>query len=415
MHPGQTINYTGYTKKHRSEIGWLTKFLWRSCGADEQILEHCPYSDHVKYACLGGIVLATGIMAGISAAFAFFIAFGPKSEHGEAIWSPEWIAATLIFGTLWGIMIFNLDRYIVSSTGKGDEKETISKQEFINALPRIIMGIIIAVSISKPLEITIFKPEVDAALAKHFQDELTQYKMAADSNIQMNLKELKAERLRHENELTKLEGVYRDYLSQANYELTRGDRPGSGPRHQILLKQAEEAKAEWEARKTELMPKIQDIDEKIKKLENSSQVDEKQAIEKIRKSHGLLLRMKLAHEAAGLVITFFLMGIFMAIELTPIFFKLMMVKGPYDFLQDHLKELVNASHGIERSNIYKAMENGKQVEVEQFTYNMAVKELELKKKMMDVQKELSEAILDKWKEDKKEDISKDYKKYIEEK
>ena len=32
-------------------------FLWNAAGADSYILERSTYTDHVKYACLGGIVL----------------------------------------------------------------------------------------------------------------------------------------------------------------------------------------------------------------------------------------------------------------------------------------------------------------------------------------------------------------------
>src|SRR5690606_32028134 len=43
---------------------------------------------------------------------------------------------------------------------------------------------------------------------------------------------------------------------------------------------------------------------------------------------GLLERIKLAHEIAGVWISLFITLLFMAIELTPIFFKLMLIKSP---------------------------------------------------------------------------------------
>jgi hypothetical protein len=46
--------------------------------------------------------------------------------------------------------------------------------------------------------------------------------------------------------------------------------------------------------------------------------------------------------------------LFLAIELTPIFFKLMLVKTPYDYLEDNIKELIKAENGIEvRYDYYK--------------------------------------------------------------
>ena len=37
----------------------------------------------------------------------------------------------------------------------------------------------------------------------------------------------------------------------------------------------------------------------------------------------------------------------MSIELTPIFFKMMLIKSPYDFMNDNIKALVKAEKGIE--------------------------------------------------------------------
>mgnify|MGYP001456523488 FL=1 len=53
----------------------LMRFLWSCAGADPYVLERSTYTDHVKYACLGGIVLATGFMAAMAGGYAFFIIF----------------------------------------------------------------------------------------------------------------------------------------------------------------------------------------------------------------------------------------------------------------------------------------------------------------------------------------------------
>ena len=48
----------------------LMKLLWNAAGADAHILNKSTYSDHVKYACLGGIVVATGLMAAMAGGYA---------------------------------------------------------------------------------------------------------------------------------------------------------------------------------------------------------------------------------------------------------------------------------------------------------------------------------------------------------
>ena len=46
-------------------------------------------------------------------------------------------------------------------------------------------------------------------------------------------------------------------------------------------------------------------------------------------------------------IIIFITLLFMAIELTPIFFKMMLIKSPYDYLEDNIKALQRADLGIE--------------------------------------------------------------------
>lgn len=72
-----------YEFKDRQQVSKLTRMLWKAAGADEQILQNCLYSDHVKYACLGGIITATGILAGVAATFAIYTIFGAKGNAVE--------------------------------------------------------------------------------------------------------------------------------------------------------------------------------------------------------------------------------------------------------------------------------------------------------------------------------------------
>ena len=92
-----------------------TRFFWWCAGADKRILTFSSYSDHVKYVGLGGIVLATGILATISMFFAINYIF-------------EDVRIAIPVGFLWGGIIFNLDRFIVS-TVKGaasNEKDILT-------------------------------------------------------------------------------------------------------------------------------------------------------------------------------------------------------------------------------------------------------------------------------------------------
>lgn len=60
--------------------GSVMRFLWKCAGGDRYLLERATYSDQIKYMCLGGIVFATGAMAGLAGGYAFYTIFSPKAS-----------------------------------------------------------------------------------------------------------------------------------------------------------------------------------------------------------------------------------------------------------------------------------------------------------------------------------------------
>src|SRR5690606_14520929 len=119
----------------------IMKLFWKAAGGDSFILSKSTYSDQIKYFCLGGIVVATAIMAGLSGGYAFYTIFKPSyddvlnayilSHSGEmnGFVEPTDVPTAiiaLIFGLIWGLIIYNIDRFIVTSTGKGDGTEAIT-------------------------------------------------------------------------------------------------------------------------------------------------------------------------------------------------------------------------------------------------------------------------------------------------
>ena len=81
----------------------VKRFFVFASGAQPDILKSCP-TEESTYVGLGGTVISTALLGGISMTFALPIAFGVN-------WT-----VTLGAGLLWGVIIFNLDRWLVSST-----------------------------------------------------------------------------------------------------------------------------------------------------------------------------------------------------------------------------------------------------------------------------------------------------------
>lgn len=84
-----------------TKMNWFQHFMMLCSGANIHVLRKTP-SEWNKYSGIGGVVLFTAVFATLSSGYAMYTIF-------DDIW------AAIGFGLLWGLMIFNLDRYIVSS------------------------------------------------------------------------------------------------------------------------------------------------------------------------------------------------------------------------------------------------------------------------------------------------------------
>lgn len=338
------------------EPGWLMRLFWRAAGGDRFILERATYSDQIKYMCLGGIIVATGVMAALAGGYAFYTIFDARGSAIDSGVSPVTLSISIVFGCLWGLMIFNLDRFIVSSTGKGDGTEAITWQELKNALPRIIMGAIIALTISKPIEIRMFKTEIDARLHEEQLVLRKDYERRTRANYEDRLKLIEADLNKFETEREALKAR----IIRAEQELTdqlqgrAGAAAGDGKLSQALRAVKENLENELLHLDEKNKPRLEQLLAGKEKLLGEMDTELAKNEKVANGLDGLLERIKLAHEIAGFWISLFITLLFMAIELTPIFFKLMLTKSPYDFLKDNIEELIKAEHGIHvEANYYK--------------------------------------------------------------
>lgn len=386
--------------------GFFMRLFWKACGADRRILAMCDYREHVKYACLGGIVVATGLMAGIAGGYAFYTIFEPNSSAMETGTDINVLYLSIVFGILWGAMIFNLDRFIVTSTGQGDGSEKITRDEFTGAIPRIIMGIIIAITISKPLEIRIFKSEIDVQLVQEQMDQQQQFVASIDERYAPEMNRLQFEQELFRQQITEIQSRYKDMEKRYADELRDSDRPGDGPIAKSILLQMERIESEIKEKE-----KQQDeVDQDIEELQQEIGIQKAQKEDIANGLDGLLERIKLSHEIAGWKITLFITLLFVAIELTPIFFKLMLIKSPYDFLSDNFKELTKARAGIEVKYNYYHDKDG--IEKDLVIFHDVIRQIDEQGKLTKAQEELNEYIINKWLEREKQKVDENLEQYI---
>ncbi len=416
--------------------GRLMKMLWNAAGADHYILEKSTYSDHIKYACLGGIVVATGLMASMAGGYAFYIVFGQKTANlaqgteasiEAASSEPITVILSMLFGVIWGLIIFNIDRFIVASTGKGDGSEAITLGEIKTAIPRILMGIIIAITISKPVELRMFQQEIEVELNSRRQEVRKTKLQKIDELYQKQYDEISNEIERLRQEVIDSDKVRKEAEANYNNEISgEGSLAGRGigPIAREKMKLLEIAQAEYDTIKYQNNIKISEWEKKKSETDNKKTLEITNANISAQSLDGLMARLQVVDELAkgkdedGNVnedatpwIIIFITLLFMAIELTPIFFKMMLIKSPYDYLEDNIKALQRAELGIEVK--YDYYEDREGVQRNLVVYHQANKLLAEKIKLAQTQTELNDFIIDKWKDVEKKNISKNPDEFIE--
>jgi hypothetical protein len=131
------------------------RFLWWCAGAHQDLLKKFP-SEQTKYSGLGGVILATFVLATLSAGYAMYSIFN------------NWIF-TIVFAIVWGLIIFNFDRFLVSTM----RKYGVSRRKQIwMAVPRIALALLIGLTIARPLELKIFEKEINTKVTENIHKKI---------------------------------------------------------------------------------------------------------------------------------------------------------------------------------------------------------------------------------------------------
>src|SRR5690606_20916307 len=313
----------------------LTQFFILCSGADSRLLNTCSPGEQNKYAGIGATVFFTAIMACIASSYALFTVFNN-------------LLIAIFFGCIWGLLIFNLDRFIVSTLKKSDRFST----ELLQASPRIILAVIIAIVIAKPLKLKHFEKEINRVLLEQKNDLTLANKNQIAQQFTPEIQALKQEIETLQNETNTKEAevnaLYNTYIAEA--EGREGTKLlGKGPVYKEKREKHDTALLELQNLKTENKSKIANLENQITLLQSNfnQNVSETQPI--IANFDGLMARINALNMLPWLP-SFFIFLLFLAIETSPIFAKLLSPKGEYDFkledqetaVQNWVSQKVNA-------------------------------------------------------------------------
>jgi hypothetical protein len=320
-------------------LEYIKTFFWLCSGATISILKRCP-TEQSKYAGIGATIFFTGLLAGLSSGYALYSIF-------------DSIGYAILFGTIWGLMIFNLDRLIVLSMRKLDQKHS----EFIQAIPRLILAILIALVISKPLEIKIFEKEIATEVQTLEHEILREQESSISLRYNFTLDSLRNETARLTSEV-ETKQIKRDELFKMAQEEADGTggtkKRNAGPIYRIKLADAERVQGELEALQSRNNNLMASIEASIKSFQTDLN-DNRQKLEEPN-MQGLSFKLTALNRLGNKYQTiwlanWFIILLFITIEIAPILTKLISPIGPYDhllavhehFYQNYKKEKVTKS------------------------------------------------------------------------
>ena len=351
----------------------LQRFFLFCSGSNESILKRAP-SDVNKYAGIGATIFFTGVFACIAAGFALYSVF-----HNYFV--------SIFFGMIWGLMIFNLDRYIVSTMNKKGH----FFRDFMTATPRLILAVIIAIVIAKPLELKIFQSEIHAELIAMEQEKFKTQEALVAERFEPQIEVLNGEIAGLKEEITEKELVRNNLESEAIAEAdgTGGSmRRNLGPIYRTKRAAADKAEEELAAVLATNTPIINDKLTQITELQTQAK-DEIASLERMP-LNGFAAQLealsRVARESNAIFIaSIFIMLLFIAIETAPIFVKLITPRSPYEYVLDK-HEYQFAMNHKERTSLLKNVTTNKiqfDTDTGQYKTRLAVKaEKEIAEKLI---------------------------------
>lgn len=411
-------NLDKYTYEH-TNVAWFRQFLWFCAGTDKQLLERCPHSDRVKMEGLGGIVLATAILALISGFTAAEVILQRTSY--VHIWAA-------IVAIVWAVIIFNLDRFIVTSTGHGDGTEKITGAEWKGLIPRLTLALAIGASLSAPLEITIMHQEIEAEL-KNRQDasfdvrykEAAMYS-AADTAKFRAQKEEATKTLENKATLfeSRKQGIIkqRHDIDEESAGKTANQKRGCGDACKTKLANLDalesglvNEKTEFESKKKELEASVKQAEIEIRNRELELENKKIDIRKRVEAEDGISKRIQIAHDLAPNV-ALFLFFLLLMLETTPVLIKSMLIRGPYDLLTDNQKKIVAARFAVEERSVSKGENSGKLEEQIEPSFHQAITIEKFEVGKLAVEASLAETAQEVFKNKTSQDIQANPDKYI---
>ena len=298
-------------QKKNQIFGPFSRFFLFCAAADLDLLSKCPSSEHHKYTGVGVTVFFTGLLACASGGYALFTAF-------------QSVALSVLLGILWGLLVFNLDRFLVSTMKKSKGKIL----ELVQISPRLLLAVLLSLVISVPLELRIFKEEIDEQIYYAGTAKLDQLESTYNQRLEKRQKQVEAIRASLDKKQEQRDAFYQQYISECDGTCGTGQK---GKGSECERKESRFRKSDEELS----IARLQNESELARIREDQSQIQLQYRDERVKLqasfADGLLIRLNALEDLpSGPQLAIVLLLI--AIEIAPRLVKLLSPYGPYDHL-----------------------------------------------------------------------------------
>jgi hypothetical protein len=328
-------------------------FIW-CAGSDTDLLKNCSKAERNKHMGFGSLVLVPAILGLISMSFAL--------STIEGIQGKPWIY--ILGGTVWSLIIFAFDRFIVSTHRRKmkDVNELKSPAFFLRLFFALVLGIVI----SHPLVMLYFDGSVQDQIAGDVVKEQQLIELNFDAKIEtiqtqlsqtdssISLKEAE----RNAQSLIVAKEIDGEVIKNAQGEITTTGLYGKGPSAENKIAFLKQLQLELNQLKQFQQSAQKIANQQIKLLEtkkDSTIAAFSVSTDYLRRELALE-RLKENNSIVGTT-QFLLMLLFIMVDLLPFIFKTFAPFGMYDrILQDDLvliQELDNQARKIHLEKVYR--------------------------------------------------------------
>jgi hypothetical protein len=309
-------------------------------------------ADAKRHAMVGAFVLLTACFAFASGGFAVYTGFRS-------------VPMALAIGFAWALLIFTIDRFVVSGIRKVDVEGlpflTRSKKhihEWLITAPRLGLAALISIVIATPLELRFFEREINTRIAVNELADSERATKEIDRQF-VELQTLRGQNAKLNDAIIAARAAYQQMNDRAVEELaglSGTGQSGPGPVYEQRKVQAQDLAVVWEETRRVNSAAIRSNEVEISRLEKQRQtmLNKHRAI--IAEGDGFLARYQAlgqlasSHSDVRTARTFMTL-LFLCIELTPVLMKLLLRRGPYDEILETLEHTVRVEQLKARSDL----------------------------------------------------------------